>query len=329
MRFPDPFPAAYTVYNFSMSYDLIIIGGGPAGVAAAVYAARKKLRTAIIADTFGGQSLVSASVENWIGTPRASGLELAEMFKAHLKAQEGLTIAEGVRVKSVESRGNGFLVATEKGDGYETKAVLLTTGSVRRKLGVPGERELEGKGVAYCSICDAPLFKDKEVVVVGGGNSGLEAVMDLLPYAKHVTLLHRNRSLKGDPATQEKALTDGSKVTVVLNAEVSAIIGDQWVTGVTYRDAAAGAERQLPVEGVFVEIGLDPNSALVRGLVNVNDRGEVTVDPMTQATSRAGVWAAGDVTDGKYRQNNISAGDAVKAVLHIYETLTKKGDMVQ
>lgn len=310
-------------------YDLLIIGGGPAGVAAAVYAARKKMKTAIIAETFGGQSLVSASVENWIGTPRVSGFELAEMFKAHLKAQEGLDIKEGGRVKAIEEEGAGFRVTTERGAVFETKTILLATGSVRRKLGVPGERELEGKGVAYCSICDAPLFKGKEVAVVGGGNSGLEAVIDLLPYAKHVTLLHRNDSLKGDPATQEKALGDPSKVNVILSAEVSAITGDQWVTGIAYRDGAAGAEHQLRVEGVFVEIGLDPNSALVRGLVNVNERDEVTVDPMTQATSRAGVWAAGDVTDGKYRQNNISAGDAVKAVLHIYETLTKKGDVVQ
>ncbi|MDP3974875.1 MAG: FAD-dependent oxidoreductase [Candidatus Jorgensenbacteria bacterium] len=308
-----------------MLYDLIIIGGGPAGVAAAVYAARKKLKTAIVADTFGGQSLVSASVENWIGIPKISGFDLAETFKAHLKAQEGLDVKEGERVKKIEAYEGGFRVATEQGDGYETKTILVATGSVRRKLGVSGERELEGRGVAYCSICDAPLFKDKNVAVVGGGNSGLEAVEDLLPYARGITLLHRGAALKGDPQTQEKVLADKEKVRVLLNAETTAILGEKWVTGLRYRDTTSGAEQELPVEGVFVAVGLDPNSALVKDLVEVNERGEIVTDPMTQATSRRGIWAAGDATDGKYRQNNISAGDAVKAVLHIYETFRMPG----
>lgn len=302
-------------------YDLVIVGGGPAGVAAAVYAARKKLKTMIVADTFGGQSLVSASVENWIGIPKISGFDLAEQFKAHLKAQEKLEVAEGERAAKIEPLGSGFCVTTEKGRMFETRALLIATGSVRRHLNVPGEREFEGKGVAYCSICDAPLFKNKDVAVIGGGNSGLEAVEDLLPYAKHVTLIHRSEALKGDPQTQEKILADKEKVSVVLNAKVSAILGGEWVTGLTFREKGTNAERELSVQGVFVEIGLDPNSALVKDLVTVNERGEIVVDPMTQATSRRGIWAAGDVTDGRYRQNNISAGDAVKAVLHIYETL--------
>ena len=307
------------MFRSGMVYDLIIIGGGPAGIAAAVYAARKKLKTAIVADMLGGQSLVSASVENWIGTPKISGFDLAESFKAHLKAQDGLDIKEGEKVKEIEALESGFRVMTEKGSNYETRAVLLATGSARRHLNVPGERELEGRGVAYCSICDAPLFKDKDVAVVGGGNSGLEAVVDLLPYARHTTLIHSRGALKGDPQTQEHALADKGKVSVVLNAETLAILGDQWVTGIRYREKSSGAEKELSLQGVFVEIGLDPNSALVKDLVDVNERGEVVVDPRTQATSRPGIWAAGDVTDGKYRQNNISAGDAVKAVLNIYD----------
>ncbi len=306
-------------------YDLIIIGGGPAGVAGAIYSARKKLKTIIIAETFGGQSLVSASVENWIGTTKISGLELAEMFKAHLRAQEELEVKEGERAAAIVEKGDGFLVTTQKGSEYETKTVLMATGSVRRKLGVPGERELEGRGVAYCSICDAPLFEGKEVVVVGGGNSGLEAVEDLLPYARHITLIHRGDSLKGDPQTQERVLADKGKVTMVLNAETLAIEGDTWVRGIRYREKEFGEERTLAAEGVFVEIGLDPASALVKELVETNAQGEIVVDPRTQATSRKGMWAAGDVTDGKYRQNNISAGDAIKAVLHIYESLRVSG----
>lgn len=304
-----------------MLYDLIIIGGGPAGVAAAVYAARKKMKTAIIAETFGGQSLVSASVENWIGTPKISGFDLAEAFKAHLKAQEGLDVREGQRANGIEQVANGYRVSTIQGEIYETQTILLATGSVRKHLDVPGEREFEGKGVAYCSICDAPLFKDKDVAVVGGGNSGLEAVEDLLPYAKHITLIHRSEALKGDPQTQENVLADKKKVSVVLNAEVSVIVGNQWVTGLTFQEKRTNTTRELPVQGVFVEIGLDPNSVLVKNIVQVNERGEVVVDPKTQATSRPGIWAAGDVTDGRYRQNNISAGDAIKAVLHIYEAL--------
>lgn len=306
-------------------YALIIIGGGPAGVAGAIYSARKKLKTIIIAETFGGQSLVSASVENWIGTTKISGLELAEMFKAHLRAQEELEVKEGERAAAIVEKGDGFLVTTQKGSEYETKTVLMATGSVRRKLGVPGERELEGRGVAYCSICDAPLFEGKEVVVVGGGNSGLEAVEDLLPYARHITLIHRGDSLKGDPQTQERVLADKGKVTMVLNAETLAIEGDTWVRGIRYREKEFGEERTLAAEGVFVEIGLDPASALVKELVETNAQGEIVVDPRTQATSRKGMWAAGDVTDGKYRQNNISAGDAIKAVLHIYESLRVSG----
>lgn len=309
-------------------HDLIIIGGGPAGVAAAVYASRKKLKTAIIAETVGGQSLVSASVENWIGTPKISGFDLAEAFKVHLKAQEGLDIKEGKKVKSMEQIANGFAVTTEQGERYETKTVLLATGSVRRKLGVSGERELEGRGVAYCSICDAPLFGGKDVAVVGGGNSGLEAVEDLLPYAKKIYLLHRGAELKGDPATAERVLADRAKVEVVLRAETQAIKGTSWVEAIVFRlpagqagDEVSGETRELSVQGVFVEVGLDPATVLVEGFVARNERGEVVVDPRTQETSRPGIWAAGDVTDGRYRQNNISAGDAVKAVLHIYDTL--------
>lgn len=306
-------------------YDLLIIGGGPAGVAAAIYSARKKMKTAIIAETFGGQSLVSASVENWIGTPKISGFDLAEAFKAHLKAQDELEIVEGARVASLVPIEGGFRATVEKGTTYDTRTVLIATGSVRKHLGVPGERELEGKGVAFCSICDAPLFKDKDVAVVGGGNSGLEAVTDLLPYARHITLIHRGAALKGDPQTQERALSDEGKVTVVLNAETMAITGRGWVEGISFHDKTSGENKELSVSGVFVEIGLDPNSALVKDLVQVNERGEVVVDPKTQATSRTGIWAAGDVTDGKYRQNNISAGDAVKAILHIYESLRVPG----
>src|SRR3989344_1487256 len=170
-------------------YDLLIIGGGPAGVAGAIYAARKKIKTVLVTEGFGGQSLVSADVQNWIGTKSVSGFELAKMMEDHVRAQEDLEVIDGDLVVGVEKIPKGFKAKTQKGKQFEAKTILVTSGSRRRKLGVPGEKEFDGKGVAYCSTCDAPIFKDKTVAVVGGGNAGLEAVVDLLPYAKHVYIL--------------------------------------------------------------------------------------------------------------------------------------------
>lgn len=309
-------------------YDLTIIGGGPAGVAAAVYAARKKLTTVIIAESFGGQSIVSADVQNWIGTPSISGLDLAHLLESHIRAQEGITILDGRKVTDIVSLGNEsdpkvshFRMVIEGGATLETRAVLLATGSRRKKLGVPGEALFEGKGVMYCSICDAPLFNGKSVVVVGGGNAGLEAVIDLLPYAHTVTLLHRGSALKGDAVTAERVRGE-KKVTVVLNAEATEIHGsEKTVTSITYRDRITNATQTLSVDGVFVEVGVLPNSALVSNIVTVNAFGEVVVDAHTQRTSHPFLWAAGDVTNGRYRQNNISAGDAIKATLDCYDVL--------
>jgi alkyl hydroperoxide reductase subunit F len=301
-------------------YDLIIIGGGPAGAAAGVYAARKKIKVLLIAKEFGGQSLVSDNIENWIGSKKITGLELAEMLEEHLKVQEGLEIIEGEIVSKVEKGGAGFKVTTGSGKNYETKTVLLAVGSRRRRLGVPGEDKFEGKGVVYCSTCDAPVFKGKKVAVVGGGNSGLEAVVDLFPYADKIYLVHRSEALKGDPVTQEEIISN-PKVEVVLNAETQEITGDKVVEKLKYKDKRSGEMKELEVEGVFVEIGSVPNSEIVKDLVETDRYGEVIVDHKTQATSEKGIWAAGDITDVLYKQNNISAGDAIKAVLNIYDYL--------
>lgn len=305
-----------------MVYDLIIIGGGPAGAAAGIYAARKKLKTALITESFGGQSVVSADIQNWIGTPSISGYDLAMALEKHLRAQEGVVVKDGgLVVKITPQDGGGFLVATAAGESFQTKTVLVTAGSSRRKLAVPGEKEYDGRGVAYCSICDAPLFQDREVAVVGGGNAGLEACLDLFPYARKVYLIHRGENLKGDPVTQEKVVQH-SKVTLILNAETQSIEGDEkTVTGLTFRDKRTGTIARLPVQGVFVEIGVRPNSDIVKNLVDLNERGEIKVDHRTQKTSREGIWAAGDVTDALYKQNNTSVGDAIKAVLNIYDLL--------
>ena len=303
-------------------YDLVIIGGGPAGVAAGIYAARKKIKTVLITDIFGGQSLVSDDIGNWIGEPHISGFDLGQKMEKHLKAQEGIEIIEGDLADKIELNGLTFKVSTKGGKVLGTKTVLLTAGSRRKKLDVPGEKDFEGKGVAYCSTCDAPIFQGKDVVVVGGGNAGLEAVVDLLPYASKIYLIHHGEALKGDQVTQEK-IKNNPKVEVILNAETQKIIGDKTVTGLEYLDRVSGNVRQLSVGGVFVEIGIIPNGDLVKDLVSLNFRGEVVTDPKTQSTSLVGIWAAGDATDGLYRQNNISAGDAVKAVLNIYDYLKK------
>ncbi len=304
-------------------YQLVIIGGGPAGIAAGVYAARKRIRAVLVTESFGGQSLVSATVENWIGVKSISGFEFGKMLEEHLKAQDGIEIVEGARVTSIMQEGaRRFSVATEQGKTFLTERVLIASGSRRRKLNIPGEKEWEGKGVSYCSICDAPIFKGKNVAVIGGGNAGLEAVIDLLPYASSVYLLERSDTLRGDPVTQEKVRA-AEKVRILFHAEAKEIHGDATVTSLRYLDTASGKLVDLPVEGIFVEIGILPNSDIVRGLVQLNARGEIVVDHKTQRASVDGIWAAGDVADGLYNQNNISAGDAVKAVLNIYDDIVK------
>jgi len=304
-------------------YDLIIIGGGPAGIAAGIYAARKKINTLLITDGLGGQSVVSAEIQNWIGTASISGFDLAKNLEIHLRAQTGIEIVDNDRVIAVQKKGDGsFLLATKNEKTYETRYILLVSGSSRKKLGIPGEARFEGKGVVYCSICDAPLFGEKTVAVVGGGNSALESVIDLVPYASKIYLMVRSEILKGDPVTQEKIKAE-PKVEIVWDAVIQEIEGKDFVTGLKYRDVKTSEAKELALDGVFVEIGLVPNSDFMKDLVDRDPYGAVKVDGKTQATSCPGIWAAGDVSDVLYKQNNISAGDAIKAVLNIYDKLKK------
>lgn len=302
-------------------YDFFIIGGGPAGVAAGVYAARKKLKTVLITEEWGGQSVVSAGIENWIGTKKVSGFEFARMLEEHLYAQEDIEIVTPDKVVKVEKSENSFKVMTEKGKAYETKTVFVGTGARRKKLGIPGEKEFDGKGVSYCSTCDAPIFKGMDTAVIGGGNAGLEAAIDLLPYANGITLLEYGNALKGDPLTQDK-LRASDKAKIILNAQTLEILGDKFVTGLKYKDRTSGEEKILSVKGVFVEIGSIPNSEIVKDLVETNKYGEIVVDHKNSRTSLLGIWAGGDVTDDPFKQNNISAGEGVKAALDAYNYLT-------
>lgn len=307
-----------------MMYDLIIIGGGPAGVAAGVYAARKKMKTLLIADSFGGQSFVAADIQNFIGIKSISGWQLAKQMEEHLRAFEGIIeIIDSDRVSKIEKADGGFSAFTENGRSFETKTVLMAVGSRRRKLDIPGEKRLEGKGVSYCSTCDAPIFGDKVVAVVGGGNAGVEAVMDLIPYAKEIYLMARSEGINADPITFDK-IKNNPKVKIMTMVQATEILGDETVSGIKYKELKSGEAKELKLDGVFVEIGWIPNSGLMKDLVNLNERGEIIVNHQTQASSLEGIWAAGDVCDVLYKQNNISMGDAIKAVLNIYDYLKIK-----
>ena len=303
-------------------YDLIIIGGGPAGIAAGIYSSRKKIKSLLITDSFGGQSIVSNKIENWIGEKEISGFELAKKLENHLKSQQGIEILEGDLVFKVEKTENGFKVFTNNNKIFETKYVLVASGSGHRKLNVPGEKEFEGRGIFYCATCDAPLMKNKTVAVIGGGNSGLEAVLDLISYASSIYLLEYGEKLKGDPITQEK-IKSNPKVQIITLAETIEITGESFVRELKYKDRKTNEVKELKVDGVFVEIGSVPNSFLVKDLINLNNFGEIIVDPKTQQTSLFGIWAVGDVTDFPYKQNNIAVGNAISAILNINDYLNK------
>lgn len=317
-----------------MLYDVIIIGGGPAGSAAAIYSARKKLKTLLITESFGGQSIVSDDIQNWIGEPHISGFDLAKKLENHVRAfSDSIEIKMPERAAEItskkcqiieEGRICDFEVKTDKGNVYEGKSVILTSGARRKKMNVPGEDKFEGKGVAYCSTCDAPLFSGKKVVVVGGGNSGLEAVIDLFPYASEIYLLHRGEELKGDPIEQDEIKKNPKLKEIILNAQTLEIMGDKFVTGLKYQDKKTGEEKILEVEGVFVEIGSVPNSEMVKNLIELDKYGQVVINSKHSTTSHPGIFAAGDITDDPYKQNNISVGDAVKASLASYNYILKR-----
>lgn len=305
-------------------YDLIIIGAGPAGTAAGVYAARKKLKTLLITEEFGGQSVVSETIYNWIGSPEIAGSKLAEDFKSHLEYYndgETLTLQSGARVNSiVKNDDNTFTVTDHKGDTRQTKTIFIGTGSKRRKLPAKGADELEHKGLTYCASCDGPLFSGMDVVVIGGGNAGFETAAQLLAYCKSVTLLQRGAEYRADAVTVEKVLAHPN-MTGVLNASTVEVHGEKFVDAITYEDTNTKEQTKLDVKGIFVEIGQIPNSDVVKGLVEMTPYNQIVADPYTQKSSVPGIWAAGDVTDVRYHQNNISAGDAVKALEDIYNYL--------
>jgi alkyl hydroperoxide reductase subunit F len=305
-------------------YDLVIIGGGPAGAAAAVYAARKQLQTALVVEDWGGQSAVSSEVQNWIGTTAISGADLADALKKHVETYAGaiLDIKRGERAQGLAAFDDHVEIVLAKGEKIEAKSALVASGATRRALDIPGAKEYDQKGLTYCASCDGPLFADKDVAVIGGGNAGFETALQLLAYCKTVTLLNRGETFRADEISVASALAHPNMKTI-MNAEPLEVIGSQFVSGLRYKDSKTGVETTLPVEGIFVEIGLLPNTAWVGDALAKNKIGQIVVDPKTQKTSHPRVWAAGDCTDGLYHQNNIAAGDAVKALEDIYLFLRK------
>lgn len=300
-----------------MNYDLIIVGAGPAGASAAVYAARKKLTTLMLAPEWGGQSVVSENIENWIGTPSISGAKLAEAFKTHVEKNVGEALAVVPEyAQNISKNGDGtFTVTTNKGS-HITRSILIATGSTRRKLEVPGAEQFENKGVTYCASCDGPLFAGQNVAVIGGGNAAFESAAQLMAYCSHVTIIQRSGSFRADEVTIEKVLANPN-VTGVLNAKLESIEGETFVSGLTYSDKD-GQKVQLPVTGIFVEIGLIPSTDFAKDIVERNEIGQILIDPWTQATSVPGIWAAGDCTNVRYHQNNIASGDGVRALEDLY-----------
>jgi alkyl hydroperoxide reductase subunit F len=307
-----------------MTYDLIIIGAGPAGSAAAVYAARKQLKTLMVAEEFGGQSVVSEKIYNWIGTPEIAGSQLAKDLRAHVAYYEGefLTVKTGARVEGLSKADKVFSVRTNAGESFETRAVLITSGSGRRKLdsSIPGADALEHRGLTYCASCDGPLFSGQDVAVLGGGNAALETAAQLLAYCPSVTIIQRSAEFRADEITVEKVLAN-PKAKAVMNAEITAILGDKFVSGLKYK--VGEVETELPVKGIFVEIGQIPNTGFAEGVVEMDKYKKIITDPRTQMTSVPGIWAAGDCADVLYHQNNIAAGDGVKALEDIYMYLHK------
>lgn len=307
-----------------MLYDLIILGGGPAGIAAGIYAARKKLKTLLIAESFGGQSVVAAQINNFIGFKSVSGIEMKNILEEHLRSHKEIEIKEGARVDEIKKSDAGFSIFVG-GEQFKTKTVLVALGSSYRKLGIPGEKEFAGKGVFYCSTCDAPLMKNKTAIVVGGGNSGFYAVLDLLPHASKIYVLEYGDAFRADPIYIDKAKASG-KVEFITMAKTSEIIGGSengFVSAIKYEDRQSKEIKEIKTDGVFVAIGYVPNSGIVKDLVKTSEQGKILVDHQTQKASLEGIWAAGDITDVLYGQINVAIGDAIKAVLNINDYFKK------
>lgn len=300
-------------------FDVLVVGGGPAGASAAIYAARKGIRTGIAADRIGGQVLDTAGIENYISVPKTEGPRYAADLEQHINDYD-IDVMTLQTAKRLEKKDN-IEIELENGAVLESKTVILSTGAQWKKIGVPGETELRNKGVAYCPHCDGPMFEGKEIAVIGGGNSGVEAALDLAGIVKHVTLIEFGDKLIADSVLQER-LRSLPNVTIVTKGQTTEITGTDSVDGLTYIDRDSGNEIHLELAGVFILVGLAPNTGWLEGTVDLNKMGEIIVD-RKGATNVPGVFAAGDCTDGPYKQIITATGDGATASLSAFDYMMR------
>ncbi|MFC1913880.1 FAD-dependent oxidoreductase [Chloroflexota bacterium] len=302
-------------------YDLMIIGGGPAGLSAGVYAARKQLKTLLISGDIGGQMNNTLGIENWLGFQFIEAPELIAKFQKHV-GQFPIEQKIGAKVSRITKINDGFEAAAEDGGRYQAKTVILATGKKPRKLNVPGEADFAGRGVTYCAICDGPVFAGQRVAVVGGGNSAVEAALDMIKIAEHVSLVSLT-SLTADPVLVDR-LKGAENLSIYLKYETLRIEGNDFVKGMIVKDSQSSEEKNLDITGVFIEIGLVPNSDPVRELLPLNKLGEVPVSSFCETTV-PGLYAAGDVTNVPEKQIIIAAGEGAKAALQVHHYLQRSG----
>lgn len=320
-------------------YDLIIIGGGPAAIMAAIYAARKQLKTLLLTKEFGGQLMEGYIIENYLGYWAISGVELVQKFVEHLKRFDkkisqgnfDLEIKESENVERIKLNEDKagvddskiFDVQSDRGI-YQGKALIIATGKAERKLDIPGAKEFEGRGISYCATCDAPIFRDKIVAVIGAGDAGQDTVWQLTKYASKIYLFNRYDELRGDDKELQKRLKKEEKVEILAEVEPTQILGDKFVNSLIYKNFRTKEEKKIDVGGIFVEIGSTPSSLFVSDLLRCNDKGEIIIDQGTCATSVPGIFAAGDVTDSLEKQIITAAGMGAKAALAAYNYLKNK-----
>ena len=314
-----------------MLYDVIIIGGGPAGVAAGIYASRQRLSVLLITKSFGGQMARKAvAIENYPGFEEISGLDLIKKFEKHLRKFTSQRLDKGqVKVElglvlKIKKAGKIFSVLTGRKKEFKSKTVIIASGADPRPLEVPGEKKFIGKGVSYCTACDAPLYAGKDVAVAGGGNSGFESAVFLSSWARKVYILEHSSKVRADEAIQQKAEKTG-KIKVITSAVLKRIEGNNFVESVIYQDNETKKTVSLKVGGIFVEIGSQPATSFVKGLVNFNKRDEIVIDPKTMQTKTKGLFAAGDVSEVVFKQIVVAAGEGTKALLAVSNYLQKNG----
>jgi len=300
-------------------YDLIILGGGPAGLAAAVYAARKRIKTLLLSHDIGGQVNWTTGIENYLGYQFIEGSDLIAKFQEQVD-QFPIDQKIGYKAIRVKKIDGGFEVDSESGDTYQTKAVIIATGKRPRRLNIPGEMELTGRGVTYCAVCDGPVFAGQRVAVIGGGNSALEAALDMVKIADWVDLISLT-PLTGDAVLIER-LKQAENITISIEQQIERILGKDLVEGVMVKDIATGQSRTINVSGIFIEIGLSPNADEVKGLIELNGIGEIPVNCGSE-TSVPGLFAAGDVTNVPEKQIVIAAGEGAKAALAAHRFLQR------